>query len=144
LSSTALSQALSISRANAQALRQGRLPIGAQDAQWLYQYLAVEPGDITRALRVDETLDWNFYRISARHPVDVWRRAHRQWQPHMSNRRAAEVLGLDPSHVAAVVAGKTQRPVLSRPPAAQLAHILSLEDGPEAFIRGLNRHHSNR
>ncbi|WP_423415857.1 hypothetical protein RLW55_05925 [Hyphomicrobium sp. B1] len=139
LSTTSL-RAAGLSRDLARSVREGRVSLGAADTAWLYQNLALDDGQLTRALTDDERAVWDFYRVSARHPVAVWQNAATAWRPHLSASDVSAVIGHSRRTIESVVAGKTRRPVLTYEPASRLAEALHLEAGADAFISGLPPH----
>jgi hypothetical protein len=139
LSTTAL-RAAGLSRDLARSIREGRLPLRTADAAWLYQLLAVDDGQLTRILTNDERAAWDFYRVSARHPVEVWQAAALAWRPSLRVSEVSEVVRQSRRTIESIVAGKTRRPVLTYEPAFRLAERLGLEAGANAFISALPSH----
>lgn len=136
LTATALQGLAGITRAHARRLRQGSLPLREGDVQWLHAALGLDD-ELVRELSELESLEWAFYRVSARYPVDVWRNAHAAWAPFLSLRDAAHLIGVPSQSLSGLVAGTRRHPILTRPPAETLADALGLEQGPETFIGGL-------
>jgi len=139
-SATALTDA-GVPRRLARELRRGSLPEQQIDAAWLCHKIGLQRGEsLARPLYQFERLEWDFYRVSARNVTQVWLNAANAWRPQMSTSQAAKLLGFRRNHVAAVVAGTTQSPVLTWPAAEKLAGALQIQAGAKAFLEGLPPH----
>ncbi len=138
--STTSLRAAGLSRDLARSVREGRLPLAPPDAAWLYQILTLDDGQLTRELTVDERTEWDFYRVSARHPVEVWRNAASAWRPHLSLREVCDLTGSDRTDIRNIVSGKTRSPVLMWSPAQRIAHAMDLKEGANAFLANLPSH----
>jgi hypothetical protein len=128
-----------VTRSLARDIREGRFELHPGDVNWLRRLLALDE-DITRTPTAEERADWDFYRVSARHPVEVWQNAARAWRSRLTQSQVSELVGHSRRKIDAIVSGKTQRPVLTYQPASCIADALELERGAEAFISGLPRH----
>lgn len=116
------------------------MPLLPADASWLYQTLALDDGQLTRELTGEERAEWDFYRVSARHPVEVWRNAADAWRPRLSIREVCKITSVDRRDIRNVMSGKTRSPVLMWSPAQSIAQAIDLKEGANAFIASLPSH----
>lgn len=110
------------------------------DINWLSGVLGLAPHSLVRTLNDAERAEWDFYRVSARHPVAAWRNAEALWRDRLSTTVVSTIVGVNRRKLADVVAGRTHKPVLTLPAAKPLALSLGLEGGPFAFLHGLPPH----
>ncbi|RUO98572.1 hypothetical protein [Hyphomicrobium sp.] len=124
----------------ARDLREARLPITQADIDWLAGLLDLERQALVRATTEEERAEWDFYRVSARHPVTTWQNAEALWRNRLSKTDVSSLTGISRRKIANIVAGRTHEPVLTFPAAKQLADRLMLEMGPFRFLAGLPPH----
>lgn len=124
----------------ARDLREARLPITQVDIDWLAGLLDLERQALVRTATEEERAEWDFYRVSARHPVEVWRRASRYWTDHLPLSSVSDLVGHSRREISSIVSGRTHWPVLTYSPAVRLSAVLQLETGPNAFLIGLPAH----
>ena len=137
LSTTALKDVLGLSVVQAREYRLGRVPLNMQDVRAFSSALNLEPNELARPLSVDESLEWRFYRVSARHVPEVWSKIGVILKEHrFAATRAASLVCIDATDFRRLIKGEKHTPVLQRPPACKLAAALGLE-APEVFIAGL-------
>lgn len=131
-----LRAATALSVIEAKALRVGTSILTSADVARLEDALGLPGSELGRVLNQDEDLEWAFYRISARHPRQVWTNAVALARAaNCSLRQIEKLTAIDHGNVSHILAGRTRRPVLTRPMATPLAnHIGSV---PEAFLDDL-------
>lgn len=135
LTGPALRRVRYLSRPGLQDLTQGRRPLNDAKAALLAQALNIPTSELTRPLTPDEDAAWAFYRTSARNPRHVWQQAQTLWRAAgLSNRQAAEVMGL-PYYTPANALNVRRRPItLSYPPALLLTTALVIPEGPDRLL----------
>lgn len=119
----------------ARQLRQGTLQINNDFVAQMGAALHVEPEELSRPLQDDEKTEWNFYRESARHVTEVWRRIAEASTAHKySQHRLGELLGISQSVISRAMRGERKSPVLNWQDASAIATALNIEEGAEAFL----------
>jgi len=118
-------------------LSTARATLADRDIDELARRLCIHSTDLRRPLTDQETLEWRFYRVSARYPHEVWSRAKAAWEPHMTHSHAARLLGLPRQtlYLCIVDPPETPHTILSYKPALRLAADLGIT--PMDLIRGL-------
>ncbi|MBS0232534.1 MAG: helix-turn-helix transcriptional regulator [Proteobacteria bacterium] len=126
---------MELDRYTARRIREGSLSLGATDVVQLASALQLDAHDLSRPLSDEEKSEWTFYRVSARHATEVWRRVvEASTANNVSQRRLAEILGISQSTISRTMRGERKSPVLSWRQASNIAVAFNLEDGAEAFI----------
>lgn len=122
----------------ARQLRLGSLQIRGPFIDQLCNALLLDANELVRPLNDDEVQEWRFYRVSARHATEVWRRVFESSTAQsLTQRELGKILEIPQSRINLLAAGKSNTPVLVWPQATRLAEALDLERGAEAFIGGL-------
>jgi transcriptional regulator with XRE-family HTH domain len=128
-------EAAGITQFMARQLRQGSIQLSVGDVRQLAEALQRDPDDLLRALTEEEKNEWRFYRDSARHVTDVWRRVAEATTAHgLSQQRLGNLLGISQSLISRAVRGERKSPVLNWHDAAKIAAALDIAEGAEAFI----------
>lgn len=120
-------------------LTKGRMPLTAGDLAELARGLDVGVEELSRPLTEGEKMEWAFYRSSARHANEVWRRALKAWTAAgLSNRQVAAILQMPHQklHQCLVPSPEVPHAALSYPAACRLAAALDLAD-PSVFVNDL-------
>lgn len=120
----------------ATALAQGRTALTDATVHQLATLFGLDNYDLTRSLTEAEQREWHFYRVSARHPVEVWSRARSAWSAAgYTNTRAAHVMHLTPNYVSNNSRNHNDKPTpLTFPPARLLSTALALPHGTNTLL----------
>ncbi len=141
LSSSALRQRAAISRALARDIRQGRRALSDDDILDLAVRLGIHPRILQQPLDPHARREWDFYRVSARHPRAAWQKVVATTAvAGLSLRTVATVAHVDAKDLSRILAGASLRPVLTWPMADQIAKLIAPEADPAAFLEGLPPH----
>ncbi|WP_409562209.1 hypothetical protein [Hyphomicrobium sp. MC8b] len=136
ISTTALTAAAGLHRVEALHIRNGRSELSVKDLGFLADALRVPLEALTRLLDDGERLDWDFYRVSGRHPAAVWANVRKQVRAAgMSNAAAAQLLGFKRPNIVRAFSGRP-RHILYRPPGQTLAEAIGVGDA-EVFLDGI-------
>lgn len=140
LSSSALRER-GLPRALARDIRQGRRDLSEQDILDLAVRLGIHPGMLQQPLSPFQRRDWDFYRVSARHPRAAWLNVIATTAPSgLSLRSVADAAQVDPGDLSRVLGGIRQRPVLTWSMAEPIGRLLTPVADPASFLDGLPPH----
>lgn len=121
----------------ARQLRQGALTLKHSDARDLAQLLQRDPEDLLSPLSEQQKSEWAFYRVSARHAAEVWKRvAAASTAANVTQRQLGVILGLPQRTVSKLLSGKQATPILQHDQADKFAGVIGAQQGAEIFIEG--------
>lgn len=118
----------------ATALAQGRITIENGFIEELATALSIKPYELARPLLETESLEWSFYRSSAKNSRSVWHNAMAIARArNMSLRETANIMGMSHADLINALSGKRPR-ILERRQAEILAALSNPPSHPETLL----------